>query len=43
MERDFAMFLGLEKEVNLVVDNSEGADINDVVKEILDTERVYER
>lgn len=36
VERDFAMFLGLEREVNLVVDNNEGTDINDVAKEILD-------
>ena len=41
VERDFAMFLGLEREVNLVVDNSEGIDINNVVKEILETERMY--
>lgn len=42
VERDFAMFLGLEREVNLVVDNNEGTNINDVVKEILETERMYE-
>lgn len=36
------MFLGLEREVNLVVDNNEGTNINDVVKEILETERMYE-
>lgn len=42
VERDFAMFLGLEKEVNLVVENNEGTDINDVVKEILNTERTCE-
>lgn len=42
VERDFAMFLGLEREVNLVVDNNEGTDIKDVVKEILETERMYE-
>lgn len=41
VERDFAMFLGLEREVNLVVDNNEGTDINDVVKEILETGRIY--
>ena len=40
-ERDYGMFLGLEREVNLVVDNNEGTDINDVVKEILETERMY--
>lgn len=39
VERDFGMFLGTEREVDLVVDNSEGTDINDVVKEILDLER----
>lgn len=42
VERDFSMFLGLEKEVNLVVDNNEGTDINDVVNEILEIERKYE-
>lgn len=41
VERDFAMFLGLEREVNLVVDNNEGTNINDVVKKILETERMY--
>ena len=35
VERDFGMFLGLEKEVNLVVDNNEGTEINDTVAEIL--------
>lgn len=38
VERDFAMFLGLEKEVNLVVNNNEGTDINDVIREILQVE-----
>lgn len=42
VERDFAMFLGLEREVNLIVENNEGTDINDVVNEILETERKYE-
>ena len=42
VERDFSMFLGLEREVNLVVENNEGSDIKDVVKEILETERMYE-
>lgn len=41
VERDFSMFLGLEREVNLVVDNNEGTYINDVIKQILDTERRY--
>ena len=35
VERDFGMFLGLEKEVNLVIDNNEGTEINDAVAEIL--------
>ena len=35
------MFLGLEREVNLVVDNNEGTNISDIIKEILDTERMY--
>ena len=43
VERDFAMFLGLEREVNLVVDNNEGTNINDVVKEILEAEKMYRR
>ncbi len=42
VERDFAMFLGLEKEVNLVVENNERTEIGDVIKEILDMERMYE-
>ena len=29
------MFLGLEKEVNLVVDNNDGTDIKELVAEIL--------
>lgn len=37
VDRDFGMFLGLEKEVDFIVDNNEGTDINDVVKEILNT------
>ncbi len=43
VERDFSMFLGLEKEVNLVVENNEGTNINDVVEEILRVKEVYER
>lgn len=35
VNRDFGMFLGLEKEVDLVVHNNEGTDINDLVKEII--------
>lgn len=34
VERDFGMFLGLEKEVDLIVDNDEGADISDLAKQI---------
>lgn len=35
VERDFAMFLGLERDVNLVVNNNEGTDINDLIEFIL--------
>lgn len=35
VERDFAMFLGLEKEVDLVIHNNEGTDINSLVRLIL--------
>lgn len=35
VERDFGMFLGLEKEVDLVVHNDEGTNIKDLVSEIL--------
>lgn len=35
VERDFGMFLGLDREVNLVVHNDEGVDIKDLVSEIL--------
>lgn len=42
VERDFGMFLGLDKEVNLVVDNNDGTDIKDVVKEILDNCKMYD-
>jgi guanylate kinase len=34
VERDFAMFLGIEKEVNLVVNNNEGEDILGLTEEI---------
>lgn len=34
VERDFSMFLGLEKEVDLVVDNSEGTDVLEITEEI---------
>lgn len=43
VERDFAMFLGLEKEVNLVVENNEGTDIKDIVKEILYYAEAYKK
>lgn len=43
VERDFGMFLGLEKEVDYVVKNNEGTDINDVVKEILDIFNTYKK
>ena len=43
VERDFGMFLGLEKEVNWVVDNSEGKDIKDVIGEILNAKEMYDR
>lgn len=35
VERDFAMFLGLERNVNFVVNNNEGTDINDLIEFIL--------
>lgn len=35
INRDFGMFLGLEKEVNLVIHNDEGTNIKDLVSEIL--------
>lgn len=34
-ERDFGMFLGLEREVDMVVDNSEGSDIGDIADEVM--------
>lgn len=43
VERDFGMFLGLEKEVNFVVDNSEGACVHHVVKEIQDFAEGYRK
>lgn len=41
VERDFGMFLGLEREVNFVVDNSEGVDIYDLVTEIVEMSKSY--
>lgn len=35
VERDYGMFLGLEKEVDLVVQNNEGTDIKKLVSDIL--------
>ncbi len=35
VERDYSMFLGLEKEVDLVIHNDEGSDIKDLVADIL--------
>ena len=35
VERDFGMFCGLEKEVDMVVHNDEGCDIKDLVSDIL--------
>lgn len=35
VERDFGMFLGLEREVDYVVTNDEGADINNVLRSII--------
>lgn len=37
VERDYAMFLGLEKEVDLVIENNEGTNIVDVIDNILVT------
>lgn len=36
VERDFGMFLGMEKEVDLVINNNEGTDIKELAKEVLD-------
>lgn len=35
VERDYGMFLGLEKEVDLVAHNNEGTKIEDIISEIL--------
>ena len=42
VERDFSMFLGVDREVNLVVDNSEGVDIYDLVTQILEMCKAHE-
>ena len=34
-DRDFGMFLGMDKEVNLVIDNNYNRNIKDVVSDIL--------
>ena len=43
VERDFAMFLGVEKEVDVVIHNDEGTNINEVVKEIVNMKEMYRR
>lgn len=43
VERDFSMFLGLERDVDLVVQNDEGNDVKDTVKIILDKAAEKER
>lgn len=35
VERDFGMFCGMEKQVDMVVHNNEGTSVKDLVKEIL--------
>ena len=35
VERDYSMFLGLEQEVDMVVDNSEGSNIGDIADEVI--------
>ena len=35
VERDFGMFLGLEKEVDLVIQNNEGTSISSLVEQII--------
>ena len=35
INRDFGMFLGLEREVDMVVDNSEGSDIGDIADDVI--------
>ena len=37
VDRDFGMFLGLRKEVDMIVHNDEGTDIKDIINEILVT------
>lgn len=36
VERDFGVFLGIENEADLIVENNEGADIKEIVKYIVD-------
>ena len=35
VERDFGMFCGLEREVDMVVDNNEGSDIRNIADEVI--------
>ena len=35
VERDYGMFLGLEREVDMIVDNSEGSDIGTIADEVI--------
>ena len=37
VDRDFGMFLGLRKEVDMIVHNDEGTDIKDIINKILIT------
>ena len=43
VDRDFGMFLGLEKEVDLVVHNNEGADINSLCEVIIKNAKKKEK
>ncbi len=43
VDRDFGMLLGLEREVELVIENNENSNINDVVEKILNAERMYKK
>ena len=42
-DKDFGMFLGLEKEVDLVVHNNEGADINSLCEVIIENAKKKEK
>ena len=41
VERDFGMFLGIRDEVDLVVTNNEGTDINDIIQEIINYVKTF--